>query len=64
MKKLILINTSGVASGKGEASPSPRNPEKFAKDGEQPTPQPAMRIDSRRKFKVSSNFPRFLLKFS
>ena len=56
------MNTSGVARGKGEASP--QNPKKFANDGEQPTPQPAMRIYSKRKFKVSSNFPRFLLKFS
>ena len=27
----------------------PRNPGKFAKDGEQPRPQPAIRIDSSRK---------------
>ena len=33
----------------GEASTPPRNPGKFAKDGEQPRPQPAIRIDSSRK---------------
>ena len=32
----------------GEASP-PRNPGKFAKDEEQPRPQPAIRIDRSRK---------------
>ena len=31
----ILINTSGVARGKGKASPPPRNPGKFASDVEQ-----------------------------
>ena len=35
--------------GGGEASPPPRNPGKFAKDREQPRPQPAIRIDSSRK---------------
>ena len=43
--------------------PHPKNPGKFAKDGEQPTPQPAISIDSRRKFKFSLNFSQFLLKF-
>ena len=62
-EKIILINISGIARGKGEAPPS-RNPGKFAKDGEKFTFQPAMRIDSRRKFKVLSKFRRFLLKFS
>ena len=36
--------------------PTPRNTGKFAKNGEQPTPQPAMKIESRRKFKFSLNF--------
>ena len=40
---------SGVARGEGGSSPPPRNPGKFAKDGEQPRPQPAIRIDSSRK---------------
>ena len=43
--------------------PSPKQPGKFAKDGKF-APQPAIRIDNRRNFKVSSNFPRFLLKCS
>ena len=34
--------------GEGGSSP-PRNPGKFAKDGEQPKPHPAIRIDSSRK---------------
>ena len=33
----------------GGELPTPRNPGKFAKDGEQPRPQPAIRIDSSRK---------------
>ena len=45
----------------GERQKLPRKPGKFAKVGEQLTPQQAMRIG---KFKFSSNFPRFLLKFS
>ena len=39
---------SGVARGEGGSFPPPP-PEKFAKDGEQPRPQPAVRIDSSRK---------------
>ena len=34
--------------GKREEAP-PRNPKKIAKDGEQPRPQPAIRIDRSRK---------------
>ena len=42
------VYTSGVAGGgKGEVPP-PRNPRTIAKDGEQPRPQPAIRIDSSR----------------
>ena len=44
---------SGIArGGTGGGRPPPRI---FAKDREQPMPQPAMRIDSRRKFKFSFN---------
>ena len=39
-------------------------PEKFAKNGKQPTPQPAMRINSRNKFQFSLTFSKYLLKFS
>ena len=58
----ILLN-SGVARGNKGNSPPPK-PGKFAKDEEQPTPQPAMRIDSSRKFKFSLNFSKYLLTFS
>ena len=44
---LNRISLSGVARGKGEAFPP--NPRKFAKNGEQPRPQPAIRIDISRK---------------
>ena len=55
---------SGVARGeRGERSPLPK-PGKIAKDGEQLTARPAMRIDTRRKFKFLFNFSKFLLKFS
>ena len=44
------VLTSGVAGGgKGGSFPPPRNPGKFAKDGEQPRPRPAIRINSSRK---------------
>ena len=63
--KIININQyQWRRQGEGGSYSLPRKPGKFAKDGEQLTLQQAMRIDSRRKFKVSSNFPRFLLKFS
>ena len=63
-KNINYRNTSGVDKGEEKKLPPPRNPGKFAKNGEQPTPQPEMKIDSKRKFIVSLNFPRFLLKFS
>ena len=43
------VLSSSVAGGKGGSFPPPRNPGKFAKDGEQTRPQPAIRIDSSRK---------------
>ena len=46
--------------GTGGTLPPPPNPGKFAKDGEQFTPQPAMRIDNR---KISLNLSKFLLNF-
>ena len=49
----------GVSPG-GRPPPKTR---KFATDGVLPTPQPAMRIDNKRKFKFSLNFSKFLLKF-
>ena len=39
-----LVNCSGVTRG-GEERKLPPNPEKFAKDEEQPRAQPAIRID-------------------
>ena len=45
-----LLLTSGVARGKkGKLPPPRRNPGKFAKYGERPRPQPAIRIYSSRK---------------
>ena len=46
--------------GTGGTLPPPSKPGKFAKDGEQCTPQPAMRIDIR---KISLNLSKFLLNF-
>ena len=46
MMNNMIGSYSGVA---GEASPPPRNPGKFAKDGELPRPQPEYRIDSSKK---------------
>ena len=40
-------------SGNGGNVLTPRNPEKFAKDEEQLTPQPAINRDISRKFKFS-----------
>ena len=46
-----------VAAPGGEPNvPPPQKPGKFAKDGEQSTSQPAMRIDSRKLFKFLLNF--------
>ena len=50
--------SSGSGGGTGETLPP--KPGKFAKDGEQFTPQPAMRIDIR---KISLNLSKFLLNF-
>ena len=67
----ILFNISicsiiGASPGgsEGTSLPAPK-PEKFTKDGEQATPQPAItsRIDSRRKFKFLLNFYKYLLNF-
>ena len=61
-----MIYISGVAKrGKGGKLPPPsRNLGKYAKDGEQPRPQPAIRKDSSKKLKFLFNFSKFLLKFS
>ena len=45
----------GVARRETERT-FPSKPGKLAKDGKQSTPQPAMRINSRRNFKLSLNF--------
>ena len=51
------IHKAAVASPRGNKGnvPPPKHG-KLAKDGEQLTPQQAMRIDSSRKFKFSLNF--------
>ena len=54
----------GRRQGKKRGTSPLQKPGKFAKIGEQPTPQPAMRIDSKKKFKFSLNLSKFLLKFS
>ena len=60
--KLYTIEvSSGIARGNRENAPKP---EKFAKDGEQPAPQPAVSLDSNKKFKFLLNFFKILLKFS
>ena len=64
MKKININYYQWRRQGEGGSFHLPRKPGKFAKDGEQLTPQQAMRIDSKRKFRVSSNFPIFVLKFS
>ena len=56
------LQSSGVA--RGERAPLPPKPGKITKDREQLTAQPAIRIDTRRKFKFLLNFSKFLLKFS
>ena len=37
--------------GKGDRGNVPPKPGKFAKDGEQPAPQPAVSLESNKKFK-------------
>ena len=49
-----LVLPGASKGGKGERPPPPK-PRKFAKDGEQPTPKPAMKTDSMRKIKFSLN---------
>ena len=49
-----------VAAPGGNRGNVPPEPGKFAKDGEQSTPQPAMRFDSRKIFKFALNFSKFL----
>ena len=54
-------NISSGSRGKpGERFPPPPKPGKLVKDGEQFTPQSAMRIDIR---KISLNLSKFLLNF-
>ena len=51
--------------GDAGASPwgnAPSKPGKFAKNEEGPTPQQAMRIDSRKKFKVLVKFSQIFVK--
>ena len=50
--------------GEGNRGNVSLKPEKFAKDGEQSTPQPAMIIDIRKILRFWLNFSKFLLKFS
>ena len=47
-EKVHIHVHSGLARGKGKLPPQ-TTPGKFAKNGEQPRPQPAIRIDSSRK---------------
>ena len=47
--------------GEGERPPPPE-PGKFAKDGEQPTPQPAMRINDRKKIQIFVKFFQIFIK--
>ena len=54
------ISVAAPGGGTGGTLPHPPKPGKFAKDGEQFTPQPAMRIDIR---KISLNLSKFLLNF-
>ena len=57
--KTLILFISGVTRGNGKTSPSPRNPGKLAKDGEQITPQPAVSLDIKRKFKFLLIFKTF-----
>ena len=42
--------------GGTEGTSPPEIPRKFAKDGEQPTPQPVMRIDTKKKNQIFVKF--------
>ena len=52
----ILPRGASPEGGTGGTSSPPPEIRKNSKDENQPTPQPAMRIDSRKKFKFSLNF--------
>jgi len=60
-KKAFL--EGGPQGGRGAPPPPPPKPGKITKDREQLTAQPAIRIDTRRKFKFLLNFSKFFLKF-
>ena len=64
MIKSIYFWVAALVEKHGERSPPPPKPGKFAKDKEQSTSQPAMRIDISKISKFSFNFFKFLLKFS
>ena len=49
--KLYTIQVSSCVARWGTGGPSSPQPEKFAKDGEQPAPQPVVSLDSNGKFK-------------
>ena len=57
-----ILVSSGSRGNRGNV-PSPKTG-KFAKDGEQSMPQPAMKINNMKIFKFSLNFSKILLKFS
>ena len=60
----MQIGIKGVArKEQRKRSLSPRNPGKFAKDEEQPMPQPIM-IDISRLLKFSLNFSKFVQTFA
>ena len=69
---IIIIYISSVSSSSVAAPgweervnvPPPSVTGKYAKDWEQSTFQPAMRIDSKNNLKFMLNFSKFLLKFS
>ena len=61
-----IVSLRAVAApggGTGGTSPPPETPKNFAKYGKQSTPQPAMKIKSRKIFKFSLNFSNFYKKF-
>ena len=59
LKNKYLLISLASPGPKGKEEAFPQNPGKFAKDGEQPTPQPEMRIDSRRNLKFRQTFQNF-----
>ena len=60
-----MTTSSGARGGgnRGNVPPPPETPKKFAKYGEQSTPQPAMKIKSRKIFKFSLHFSNFYKNF-